>query len=113
MQYSTRTIIEMIANGKVQLYDEFELAGEFNVSLQAEPPGDVGSALMWLAEPANNIQLVSVLLALWVVSSGGKRGKENRPAGEMQVRRPSDKLLSQARMEYVQERTNEFGDLRR
>ncbi len=104
----------MLANGKVQLYDEFGLAGEFNVSLQAEPPGDVGSALMWLAEPANNIQLVSVLMALWVVSSGGKkRGKEKRPDGEIQVHRPSDKILAQARIEYVQERNDQFGNLRR
>jgi M6 family metalloprotease-like protein len=103
----------MLANGKVQLYDEFGLAGEFNVSLQAEPPGDVGSALMWLAEPANNIQLVSVLMALWVISSGGKRGKEKRPDGEMQIRRPSDQLLSQTRIEYVQEKQDEFGSLGR
>ena len=96
----------------MQLYDEFGLAGEFNVSLQAEPPGDVGSALMWLAEPANNIQLVSVLMALWVVSSGGKRGKGKRPEGQMQIRRPSDKLLSQTRIEYVQERYDEVGKLR-
>ena len=68
---------------------------------------------MWLAEPANNIQLVSVLMALWVISSGGKRGKEKRPEGEMQVRRPSDKLLSQARIEYVQERHDDFGNLGR
>jgi hypothetical protein len=103
----------MLATGKVQLYDEFGLAGEFNVSLQAEPPGDVGSALMWLAEPANNIQLVSVLMALWVISSGGKRGKEKRPDGEMQVRRPSDKLLTQTRIEYVQENQDDFGNLGR
>ena len=49
----------MLANGKVQLYDEFGLAGEFNVTLQAEPPGRVGGVLMWLAEPSNNVQSVS------------------------------------------------------
>ena len=79
----------MLVNGKVQLYDEFGLAGEFNVSLQAEPPGNVGSAMMWLAEPANNIQLVSILMALWVISSGGKR-KKKQPQEGMQVRRPGD-----------------------
>ena len=102
----------MLANGKVQLYDEFGLAGEFNVSLQAEPPGEVGSALMWLAEPANNIQLVSVLMALWVISSGGKRGKEKRPEGHSQVRSPADQLLAQTRIDFVHEKYDEFGNLR-
>jgi len=92
----------MLVNGKVQLYDQFGLAGEFNVSLQAEPPGTVGSAMMWLAEPANNIQLVSVLMALWVISSGGRR-TEKPPKGNISVRRPSDQLLAQTRIEYVQE----------
>ncbi len=101
----------MLVNGKVQLYDQFGLAGEFNVSLQAEPPGNVGSAMMWLAEPANNIQLVSILMALWVISTGGKR-KEKQPNGDMQVRRPSDQLLAQTRVEYVQDRFDEFGEIR-
>ena len=101
----------MLVNGKVQLYDEFGLAGEFNVSLQAEPPGNVGSAMMWLAEPANNIQLVSVLMALWVISSGGKR-KKKQPQEGMQVRRPGDQLLAQTRIEYVQNQLDEFGNPR-
>ena len=83
----------MVANGKVQLYDQFGLAGEFNVSLQAEPPGEVGSALMWLAEPANNIQLVSILLALWVISSGNKRKEKREPNEDVQIRQPSDQLV--------------------
>ena len=101
----------MLVNGKVQLYDEFGLAGEFNVSLQAEPPGNVGSAMMWLAEPANNIQLVSVLMALWVISSGGKR-KKKQPQEGMQVRQPGDQLLAQTRIEYVQNQLDEFGNPR-
>jgi len=101
----------MLVNGKVQLYDEFGLAGEFNVSLQAEPPGNVGSAMMWLAEPANNIQLVSILMALWVISSGGKR-KKKQPQEGMQVRRPGDQLLAQTRIEYVQNQLDEFGNPR-
>ena len=99
----------MIVNGKVQLYDQFGLAGEFNVSLQAEPPGEIGSAMMWLAEPANNIQLVSVLLALWVISSGGQR-KEKPPKGEVQIRRPSDQLLAQTRVEYLQQNHDQFSN---
>ena len=102
----------MLVNGKVQLYDEFGLAGEFNVSLQAEPPGNVGSAMMWLAEPANNIQLVSILMALWVISSGGKR-KKKQPQEGMQVRQPGDQLLAQTRIEYVQNQLDEFGNPRR
>ena len=101
----------MLVNGKVQLYDQFGLAGEFNVSLQAEPPGNVGSAMMWLAEPANNIQLVSILMALWMISTGGKR-KEKQSKGDMQVRRPSDQLLAQTRVEYVQDQFDEFGEIR-
>ncbi len=101
----------MLVNGKVQLYDEFGLAGEFNVSLQAEPPGNVGSAMMWLAEPANNIQLVSILMALWVISSGGKR-KKKQPHEGMQVRQPGDQLLAQTRIEYVQNQLDEFGNPR-
>jgi len=104
----------MLVNGKVQLYDQFGLAGEFNVSLQAEPPGTVGSAMMWLAEPANNIQLVSVLMALWVISSGGgRRRQEKPPKGNIPIRRPSDQLLAQTRIEYVEDRFDEFGNLRR
>ena len=104
----------MLVNGKVQLYDQFGLAGEFNVSLQAEPPGTVGSAMMWLAEPANTIQLVSVLMALWVISSGGgRRRKEKPPKGNIPIRNPSDQLLAQTRIEYVQDRYDEFGNLRR
>jgi len=102
----------MLVNGKVQLYDEFGLAGEFNVSLQAEPPGNVGSAMMWLAEPANNIQLVSILMALWMISSGGK-SKKNKSQDDMQIRRPGDQLLAQTRMEYVQNQLDEFGNPRR
>ena len=104
----------MLVNGKVQLYDQFGLAGEFNVSLQAEPPGTVGSAMMWLAEPANTIQLVSVLMALWVISSGGgRRRKEKPPKGNIPIGNPSDQLLAQTRIEYVQDRYDEFGNLRR
>ena len=102
----------MLVNGKVQLYDEFGLAGEFNVSLQAEPPGNVGTVMMWLAEPANNIQLVSILMALWVISSGGKR-KKKQPQQGMQVRQPGDQLLAQTRIEYVQNQLDEYGNLRR
>ena len=101
----------MIANGKVQLYDQFGLAGEFNVSLQAEPPGEVGSALMWLAEPSNNIQMVSVLMALWVISSG--RRTEKPPRGDIPVRRPSDNILVETRLEYMRDNFDEFGNIKR
>ena len=97
----------MLVNGKVQIYDQFGLAGEFNVSLQAEPPGEIGSAMMWLAEPANNIQLVSVLLALWVISSGGQR-KEKPPKGDVQIRRPSDQLVIQNQVDYLEHQHDEF-----
>ena len=97
----------MLVNGKVQIYDQFGLAGEFNVSLQAEPPGEIGSAMMWLAEPANNIQLVSVLLALWVISSGGQR-KEKPTKGDVQIRRPSDQLVIQNQVDYLEHQHDEF-----
>ena len=98
----------MLANGKVQLYDEFGLAGEFNVTLQAEPPGSVGGALMWLAEPANNVQLISVLMAFWVISSGRKGGGERPNA--MPIRRPSEQIMAKPMPEYID--SDEFGNLR-
>ena len=91
----------MIANGKVQLYDQFGLAGEFNVSLQAEPPGEVGGALMWLAEPANNIQLVSILLALWVISSGKKRKEKRGPNEDVQTRQHSDQIVANSADAFI------------
>jgi len=97
----------MLVNGKVQFYDQFGLAGEFNVSLQAEPPGTVGSAMMWLAEPANNIQLVSALMALWVISIGGKRTKKP-PEENIPIRSPGEQLLAQSRIEYAPVRSEEY-----
>ena len=98
----------MLANGKVQLYDEFGLAGEFNVSLQAEPPGSVGGVLMWLAEPSNNVQLISILMAFWVISSGSRGGKKTTE--EMPIRKPSDQIIAQTQPEF--DRYDEFGNLR-
>ena len=98
----------MLANGKVQLYDEFGLAGEFNVTLQAEPPGSVGGVLMWMAEPSNNVQLISILMAFWVISSGSRGGKKTTE--EMQIRKPSDQIVAQAQPEF--DRYDEFGNLR-
>ena len=98
----------MLANGKVQLYDEFGLAGEFNVTLQAEPPGSVGGVLMWLAEPSNNVQLISILMAFWVISSGPRGGKKN--SEEMPIRKPSDQIMVQTQSEF--DRYDEFGNLR-
>ena len=98
----------MLANGKVQLYDEFGLAGEFNVTLQAEPPGSVGGVLMWLAEPSNNVQLISILMAFWVISSGPRGGKKT--SEEMPIRKPSDQIMVQTQPEF--DRYDEFGNLR-
>ena len=98
----------MLANGKVQLYDEFGLAGEFNVTLQAEPPGSVGGVLMWMAEPSNNVQLISILMAFWVISSGTRGGKKTTE--EMPIRKPSDQIMAQAQPEL--DRYDEFGNLR-
>ena len=98
----------MLANGKVQLYDEFGLAGEFNVSLQAEPPGSVGGVLMWLAEPSNNVQLISILMAFWVISSGPRGGKKN--SEQIPIRKPSDQIMVQTQPEF--DRYDEFGNLR-
>ncbi len=98
----------MLANGKVQLYDEFGLAGEFNVSLQAEPPGSVGGALMWLAEPSNTVQLISALMALWIISSGPR--KVRKTPETIPIRRPSGQILSQTVSDYS--RYDEFGNLR-
>ena len=98
----------MLANGKVQLYDEFGLAGEFNVTLQAEPPGSVGGVLMWMAEPSNNVQLISILMAFWVISSGSRGGKKTTE--EMPIRKPSDQIMAQAQPEF--DRYDEFGNLR-
>jgi M6 family metalloprotease-like protein len=81
----------MLAKGKIQLYDEDGLAGEIEITLQAQPPGDVGGWLMWLAEPANNIKVVSILLALWAIS-GVSRKKSGPPKDEMVVRRPTGRL---------------------
>ena len=105
----------MLVNGKIQLYNHTtnEFSGEYNVSLQAEPPGDVGSALMWLAEPANNIQLVSILLALWVISNGRKKNQSDQSNNDVQVRQPSDQFLAEAQMAYVENRYDEYGNLRR
>ena len=110
----------MIANGKVQLYDQFGLAGEFNVSLQAEPPGAAGSAMMWLAEPANNIQLVSVLFALWIISSGQKSGnsrkkqdssyKELDTHQQRQMPHANEEIIAKA--QYRADPYDEFGNLR-
>ncbi len=101
----------MLANGKVQLYDEFGLAGEFNVSLQAEPPGDVGSALMWLAEPSNNIQLVSIVLAFSVIFGGRKQPK--KPSESIPIVRDTryDQMF-QSHPNLVQEPYDEFGNFR-
>ena len=98
----------MLANGKVQLYDEFGLAGEFNVTVQAEPPGSVGGALMWLAEPANNVQLISILMALWVISSGPRTKKKS--SDHVPIRRPSEHIITQPVADY--DRYDEFGNLR-
>ena len=98
----------MLANGKVQLYDEFGLAGEFNVTLQAEPPGSVGGVLMWLAEPSNNVQLISILMAFWVISSGPRGGKKN--SEQIPIRKPSDQIMVQTQPEF--DRYDEFGNLR-
>ena len=98
----------MLANGKVQLYDEFGLAGEFNVTLQAEPPGSVGGVLMWLAEPSNNVQLISILMAFWVISSGPRGGKKT--SEQIQIRKPSDQIIVQTQPEF--DRYDEFGNLR-
>ncbi len=112
----------MIANGKVQLYDQFGLAGEFNVTLQAEPPGEVGSALMWLAEPANNIRLVSILMAFWVISSAVKRSETEESSDEIQVRQPTPmghtsisqiNIQDSVVMGDVGPRYDEYGNLRR
>jgi len=100
----------MLANGKVQFYDQFGLAGEFNVTLQAEPPGSVGGALMWLAEPSNSVQLISVLMALWVISSGPRRGHKMEKQ-TMQVRRPSDQVMTAPQYEYSG--IDEFGNLKK
>ena len=104
----------MIANGKIQLYNYTtnEFAGEFNVTLQAEPPGEVGGVLMWIAEPANNIQLVSILMALWVISSGRKQDKPEQSQNDIQVRQPGDHILAQTQMGYVDDPYDEYGNLR-
>ncbi|MDP6899443.1 MAG: M6 family metalloprotease domain-containing protein [Candidatus Thalassarchaeaceae archaeon] len=66
----------MMAEGSVQFHDNHGLAYEFNISLQAEPPEGAGAVLAWLAEPANNILVISCLMALWVLS-GIRRRKSN------------------------------------
>ena len=109
----------MIANGKVQLYDQFGLAGEFNVSLQAEPPGPAGSALMWLADPGNNVQLISILFALWIISSGPRKQKSKKPIRSHKqpdsyqqgyVPNSNEQIL--ARAQYRADPYDEFGNLR-
>ncbi|MBN17303.1 MAG: hypothetical protein CMB37_03995 [Euryarchaeota archaeon] len=101
----------MLANGKVQLYDDFGLAGEFNVSLQAEPPGDVGSALMWLAEPSNNIQLVSIVLAFSVIFGGRKTPKKPSIPGQI-IPAHQQSLPIRAHHNFVREPYDEFGNFR-
>ncbi len=73
----------MIARGSIQLYDEDGLAGEQDVSLQAEPPDGAAAWILWLTEPANNIQLISLLLSLWVLM-GIRRKKP--PKDAMRIR---------------------------
>jgi hypothetical protein len=100
----------MIAKGRIQLYDSDGLAGEFNVTLQAEPPGTTGSILMWLAEPANNIQVISVLMALWAIS--GMRMRKEPPGDVMNVRRPSDQITHVPVMAAPVDIYDEYGNLR-
>ncbi len=71
----------MIAEGTVQLYDSNGMAAEFPVKLQAQyADGSAGEVLTWLANPSNNIQLVSFLMALWVISGMRfKREKKKEP----------------------------------
>jgi len=63
----------MIARGEVQLFDNEGMAASFNITLQAEPPEGAGGAIMWLANPANNLRVVSTLMALWVILGGRAR----------------------------------------
>ena len=100
----------MIAKGRIQLYDSDGLAGEFNVTLQAEPPGTTGSILMWLAEPANNIQVISVLMALWAIS--GMRMRKEPPDDVMNVRRPSDQITHVPVLQVPADTYDEYGNLR-
>ena len=70
----------MIAEGTIQLYDTNGKAAEFPVTLQAQHPDGAGAVLAWLANPSNNIQLVSFLMALWVISGMRFRRKPKQEA---------------------------------
>lgn len=75
----------MVAEGTVQLHDSNGLAAEFPVTLQAEPPQGAGAAIAWLAEPSNNVQIVSFLMALWVLAGMRKKKPKEK---ESQIRTP-------------------------
>ena len=63
---------------------------------------------MWLAEPSNNVQLISILMAFWVISSGPRGGKKN--SEQIPIRKPSDQIMVQTQPEF--DRYDEFGNLR-
>jgi hypothetical protein len=73
----------MIAKGTLQIYDENGLAGEQEIIVQAEPPEGAAAWISWLTEPANNIQLISALLSIWVLM--GIRSKKP-PKDAMRIR---------------------------
>ena len=98
----------MLAKGKVQLYDEDGLASEFEVVLQAEPPGNVGGWLMWLAEPANNIRVVSILMALWVLS-GIRSGRGRADRNEIRVRRASAQAAARRKVAEIRAEAYDAG----
>jgi hypothetical protein len=76
--------------------------------------------MMWLAEPANNIQLVSVLFALWIISSGQKSSVSGKKQGSshkeldtyQQGQMPHSNEQIIAKAQYRADPYDEFGNLR-
>jgi len=62
-----------------------------------------------MAEPANNVQLISILMALWVISSG-PRGGGKKSSEQMPIRRPSEQILTPPVTDY--DRYDDSGNLR-
>jgi M6 family metalloprotease-like protein len=66
----------MVARGEIIFVDDFGIEQRIQIVLEAESSFDSNSMLSWLSEPSNGIFMITILLALSIISGSEKTNRK-------------------------------------
>ena len=66
----------MVARGEIIFVDDFGIEQRVKIVLEAESSFDSNQILSWLSEPSNGIFMITILLALSILSGSTNKNRE-------------------------------------